>query len=965
MKKDPGRASESKSFDLLSNPFALLRLEPTATLDRIAESYDDALADHVAAEDILLSARESLVNPRQRTAAELTYLIDTPPGEVDVILNALRRNAQQDELLRMANRLAPISKANLLAHVASVSAASADILFSLVEAHASIRLDAVETKLKSVRRAASLVLPSGESLNEALSEVVARHARSAFLGFANARDSVDPLMQCVRRIFVTSEAEKIGSLGEIISAFSRFASTELSRIEKDVQERVASLRAQPAALSLVAPLAITLRNWGNLAGPLLDFESRKGRDEERARTVFNEVRGLAIDLANEHESYDVALAISEVALEIFRLLPRGSQQLEQDLRLLEERSSEALVLPLKKRIDSLQESGTSGFIRDLETGGFQRSAVREARELWDEFLSAVARTVGTATADLPWILMRSLAIEINNEDNAPNAARIMLRGMKGAAVPSARIDSMISADLETIERNIKEKKLLEELNAGQTSSALGTIHDLLQSTADPEQRETLSKLKTKLESQRARRYAKWAVGIAIAAFVIYANMPVKPSLNGSSYNLPTAVNTQSTSYPGGQSRPPSGPSPVTTPKAQLPLEEMPAVGSGILFSQNNIRYCRYQKERLKNVGSDLRGNHEIELFNRLVDDYNSRCANFQYRANDLEIVVAELSGRANALAAEARGIVEGWRKPLPLSRTSIASSIGPSPIGSARSVETPENSAVSVSQNADLLELPNALLVQKRLADLGYFNGPINGTWGPVSRNSLRSFKSSNGLANDDLYDVATAEALHSSQALRSTSAASSEVSNKKLPESSYTPPVGATLNPLNRADATKIHSKLRSLGLYSGNSNTLWSEASRHSLKLFRTYAGLETTDQWDAQAEQRLLSPSQAQTADFNEAAFFAAIGGTWAADVRFCPGASASGESAAISITAKRAETGAGRCEFGPVAGGGSSWKSVAVCSVSGETWTANVSLVRIGNILTWSSERGSTKYRFCAN
>jgi hypothetical protein len=949
---------------LLSNPFSLLRLEPTATLDRISESYDDALTDRIASAEILLSAREALINPRQRTVIELAYLIDTPAGEVDVILSALRRNAQQGELLRLANRLAPVSKANLLAHAASASAASADLLFCLVEAHAAIKLEAVDVKLRSVRRAAGLVAPSAESLKEALREILARHAKSAFCGFAGAQDSVDPMAQCVRRVFATAELEKIDSLSGIIGAFGRFASIELSRIEQDVEVKVASLRAEPTGLSLVAPLAISLRNWSDLASPILNFESRKGRDDERARTLFNVVRGLAIDLANEHESYDVALAISKVALDAFRSLPRGSQQLEQDLGLLEERSSEARVLPLKKRIDSLRESGTSGFIKDLDKAGFQDTAIREAHELWNEFVAAVGKTAGTAAADLPWILLRSLAIDINNEDDAPKAARIILRGMKGAAVPSASVDSMINTDLDTIERNIKEKQLLEELNAGKVSSALETIYGLRQSTTDPEQRETLSKIEKKLKSQRVRRYAKWAVGFAIAGIVIYGNMPHKSSINRSTYNLPSSAGTQSTNYTSSQQWSYNGPPAVVAPKAQPLLEEIPAIGSGLPFSQGNIRYCRYQKERLKFVGNDLKGNREVDFFNGLVDDYNSRCANFRYRANDLETVVAELNGKAAVLAAQGRGILDDWRKQNSPQGISLPPQISIPAAGAGPSTEAVGTHSMVARQNTDLLDLSNALVVQKRLSDLGYFNGPVNGAWGPVSRLSLRMFKATNGLPNDDIFDVATAELLHSSQALRKTSTGNAESANK-LSESAYTPPIGATLNPLNRADATKIHSKLRSLGLYRGNSNTLWSMASRDALKKFRAYAGLEATDQWDAQTEQRLLSPSPSQMTDFTESAFYAAVGGIWASDVRSCPGGNGSSEGSAIKISAKRAETGAGRCEFGLPIGGGTNWKVVGICTVNSETWTANINLVRNGNILSWSSERGSAKYLSCAN
>jgi len=58
----------------------------------------------------------------------------------------------------------------------------------------------------------------------------------------------------------------------------------------------------------------------------------------------------------------------------------------------------------------------------------------------------------------------------------------------------------------------------------------------------------------------------------------------------------------------------------------------------------------------------------------------------------------------------------------------------------------------------------NAIWVQARLADLGYFTGSRSGVWGPVSRSALRDFKSMNGLQEDDRWDRETEQRLASKQ---------------------------------------------------------------------------------------------------------------------------------------------------------------------------------------------------------
>jgi hypothetical protein len=70
----------AKSFDLLTNPLFVLGLGPTASLEKVADAYDDAAADQIVLESDLTTARDALVNPRQRLAAEIAFLLDTPPG---------------------------------------------------------------------------------------------------------------------------------------------------------------------------------------------------------------------------------------------------------------------------------------------------------------------------------------------------------------------------------------------------------------------------------------------------------------------------------------------------------------------------------------------------------------------------------------------------------------------------------------------------------------------------------------------------------------------------------------------------------------------------------------------------------------------------------------------------------------------------------------------------------------------
>ena len=117
--------------------------------------------------------------------------------------------------------------------------------------------------------------------------------------------------------------------------------------------------------------------------------------------------------------------------------------------------------------------------------------------------------------------------------------------------------------------------------------------------------------------------------------------------------------------------------------------------------------------------------------------------------------------------------------------------------------------------------------------------------------------------------------------------------------------PLWSNPNPLNRADAVRIHAKFRELALYKGKDDTVWSGASRVALTKFKTKYGLGQDDVWDAATEQRLFSLVPDRPAENPRDAFSAAVAGTWVTDIRACPGGEGGTDAVPISITAVRAE------------------------------------------------------------
>jgi hypothetical protein len=91
------------------------------------------------------------------------------------------------------------------------------------------------------------------------------------------------------------------------------------------------------------------------------------------------------------------------------------------------------------------------------------------------------------------------------------------------------------------------------------------------------------------------------------------------------------------------------------------LDEIPPeVGKGQYFSLANIRYCRFQEERIHLIKSALHGSEDVAAFNAIARDFNSRCSDFYFRDSDVATVTTELASQHQRLSTEASKIVAGW-----------------------------------------------------------------------------------------------------------------------------------------------------------------------------------------------------------------------------------------------------------------------------------------------------------------
>lgn len=154
-------------------------------------------------------------------------------------------------------------------------------------------------------------------------------------------------------------------------------------------------------------------------------------------------------------------------------------------------------------------------------------------------------------------------------------------------------------------------------------------------------------------------------------------------------------------------------------------EEMPPVGSGLVFTAHEIRYCLAEDVRLSTIKKaiDNYSQTEVNRFNAAIDDFNSRCSSYKYSRGTLGSIQDEVNSRHAPLVLEGLERLDSWR-----SETSSQSGITP-PAADVQSVAVqqkvePQSPSVVPTQ-PNLAELSTSARISIESAcSAKYYEGP-------------------------------------------------------------------------------------------------------------------------------------------------------------------------------------------------------------------------------------------------
>jgi len=554
-------------FDLTQSAFHILKAGYDVNRSDVAELVEDAEFDEVFETQVVQRAQQSLLVPNARLEQEISWLPELSQAQTSNVIS-LVASGDLEALIETSKHAPELAKANILAHFAGSGNVNENLFHALVAAWDEIDEVNILTFINENRQSAGFPCVEPEQLHNALMELEKQHARSAAVGVW----SIDRPGEVMDRI-VEAELKRHPSssfLEQFVRNYDTLSEPDLGRLSDEIDKVISEAENTDADLeALVTRASDLLGRWDDVNQPVQVYEQHQGHEEGRSKRIYEKLRSLCLDLANNRSEFSEARRLSEALLRTFPELESVAEVLKGDVAALKNLDEQQkLHEEYKPLIDACEAAKTK-----LPT---------PVSIVLKMFKDTVSRG---ADDPIAFNIVRDLALHINNDCNDPQTAFKLLDGALtfAGARPPQELRETLEEERAVLHRNWKMNEL--EKNSGNLTAMSQTVDDLLKYARGSERAE-LQQLKTKLDRKRLGKRVKWGIYASIAAvigFFVIADEMDRPS-NRSTYQ-PSAPRVAT-------------PTPTPAPATSAAVETRPPVGQGLTLNRSQIRYCVFQGQRL-------------------------------------------------------------------------------------------------------------------------------------------------------------------------------------------------------------------------------------------------------------------------------------------------------------------------------------------------------------------------------
>lgn len=422
--------------------FLILGVPIEAGAADIRRAYDDLSFDEDADGDALSRAQAALLSPRDRLGHELAWLPGCDAASQSRACGAIRQgDCDTIDALRFA--AGGLARLNLACALLAARPHDPAVLVGLLTDIGRWDTEATVEVIAASRAAAGMRAAEADHFD------VAIHERRVAIAtrIAEAAAATREGRQALTRTIETSSASGL-ALEAVVAAYARIIDPQVQGLQARMNDAVTSLRTNPRQPAVLTSIVTTLDLWSQLRLPLQKLEAARGLDDPASANLFEGLRDLGIELANQHGIQTETLRLMRALKQAFVHVPGVQPMIAKDLPTV---IGNVCSAHMEKLVEETA-ANIGRFAAELRDHGFGDGPCgNRLIDCFADFHEA------QPTYEAPFLMIRHLAIELNNKCSAPALGLLVIEWLLDHHVPEPA-NSRLIQDMCQLQRNINQSR---------------------------------------------------------------------------------------------------------------------------------------------------------------------------------------------------------------------------------------------------------------------------------------------------------------------------------------------------------------------------------------------------------------------------------------------------------------------------------------------------------------------------
>lgn len=326
-------------MNLFQNPFYIIGVSTRDSKQSIVDACD--AKSLTVDSDLCTRFRSVLTQPRNRLSAELAWLPGFSPVGAKVLVEKIQK--EPTAFLSSLDGIAPLPRCNALVtflehHKPTTESQIIGLLIDIAQSFDRIDYSKLMAVINEDRQIAKI--PAVQDVENLKQEMQTR--REYIIGkmkdcLNNTKAPDKVLTEIVAKTMSGGKQHPPMLVEELTDKYQIEVKKYLDQLVGQIRNIISNIEKQPTkAFEYQMPnLYKHLKAWDQIAQPIQLIHHCKGLDDSHSKELAQDLRGLALTMANTYEMHSEAKQISKIMSEIFKELPQFSERVAEDLTVLD------------------------------------------------------------------------------------------------------------------------------------------------------------------------------------------------------------------------------------------------------------------------------------------------------------------------------------------------------------------------------------------------------------------------------------------------------------------------------------------------------------------------------------------------------------------------------------------------------------------------------------------------------